>query len=132
MKKKKIYYKQKRHSKGEYEIALFLDDHKITYIKEKTFPCLVSDKGNKLRVDFYLPDYNTVIEFQGKHHFTPVNKYRRAQRVHDITVKHDNYKRQYFAENNIKLITINDIDLVEYILLKELKHKNYDKFIFII
>jgi len=60
-----------------------------------------------LRFDFYLPDYNTLIEFQGIHHYKPINKYRKAKIVHEKTIKHDEIKRSFCNENNIRLLEIN-------------------------
>ena len=52
------YYKK---SKGEILILQYLKSHSINYLKEYSFKDL-----NNLRFDFYLPDYKTCIEFDGK------------------------------------------------------------------
>jgi hypothetical protein len=40
---------------------------KISYEKEKTFSTLKNPKTNKaLRFDFYLPQLNTIIEYDGE------------------------------------------------------------------
>jgi hypothetical protein len=108
---KRQYYKGKRISKGEKRIAEYLDFRNIKYSREYTFNDCLSERGNCLRFDFYLPNYNLCIEFQGQHHTGPVNKYRRAKIVHNITVKHDEIKRIYTKQKNIKLI---EIDLKDY------------------
>ena len=50
-------------SKGEEKIIKALVDLNISFEQEKKYPNLISDKGNPLRFDFYLPDYNCIIEF---------------------------------------------------------------------
>lgn len=53
-------------SKGEYKISQLLNKLKIKYDIQKTFPNCNSESGNLLKFDFYLPDYNILIEYQGK------------------------------------------------------------------
>lgn len=104
--------KKKRHrSFGEHYVKTFLEYNNIKYTKEKTFSDCVNAKNNKLRFDFHLIDYNILIEYQGMHHYKPVNKYSRAKRIHRQTIKHDEIKRQYCDENNIALIEIHYLDL---------------------
>lgn len=55
-------------SKGEERIKRFLDDNKINYIYNKA--CL--DFLRPLKPDFYLPDYNLVIEYDGEQHFKSI------------------------------------------------------------
>ncbi len=118
--KKKYYYNGKRCSKGEYRIAKILEYNYIPFIQEKTFDSCRSPKNNLLRFDFFLPDHNILIEFQGQHHYKPVNKYAKAKRVHNQTVIHDNLKKEFVKNNNFKLISIHykHIDnLEDYIIL---------------
>lgn len=55
-------------SKGEYKIAQLLTLLDFDFEKEKIFVNL-KGKANNLRFDFYLPEYNTCIEYQGAQHF---------------------------------------------------------------
>ena len=116
MKKKRLYYKGKRVSKGENEIISFLIEYNIIFEKEKSFDNCLSLKGNKLRFDFWLPIFNTLVEFDGLHHFKPVNKHYRAQKTHDLTVVNDEIKNSFCQENNINLIRISYKD-IKYISL---------------
>jgi len=116
MRKKRLYYEGKRVSKGENEIILFLNENNIIFEKEKTFGNCLSLKSNKLRFDFWLPMFNTLIEFDGLHHFKPVNKYRRAQNTHKSTVVNDEIKNSFCEENDINLIRISYKDM-KYISL---------------
>jgi hypothetical protein len=125
--KKRYYFNNKRVSKGEKQILLYLTKYNINYIKEKSFNNCLSPKGNKLRFDFYLPDYNLLIEFDGQHHYKPVNKYNRAKRVHKQTVINDQIKNQFVLDNNINLLRIpyNFIDSVDNILTEHINYYHY-------
>lgn len=46
-----------------------LDRYKINYEQEKTFKTCISDKGYLLPFDFYLPNYNILIEYDGEQHY---------------------------------------------------------------
>lgn len=104
--KKRYYHNGKRVSKGEKEIINFLVEHKIYFESEKTFIDCLSPKFNKLRFDFYIPNKNILIEYDGEHHYRPVNKYKRAAKTHRQTVIHDKIKNKFAEDNNIQLIRI--------------------------
>ena len=54
----------------EFKIANILKDNNIIFISQKTFDDCVNPKtGAKLKFDFYLPDYNILIEYDGIQHF---------------------------------------------------------------
>lgn len=113
---------------GEYEIDKFLTSLKIKHILQYRFDDC-KDKYT-LPFDFYLPDYNTCIEYDGEQHYRPVNfggvSNEEAQRNFEITQKHDKIKTEYCKQHKINLIRIpyfekNNID---DILHKELKIYN--------
>ncbi len=112
----------KDHSFGEYIIAMVLDKYNVTYIKQKTFDGCRDKRC--LPFDFYLPDYNICIEFDGEQHFHPCH-YFGIESFYS-TKSHDVMKTQYCELNNIKLIRIPyyEIQNIEKILLEELKVKN--------
>lgn len=57
-------------SYGSKKIKEILIENNINFITEKTFPtCKFPDTNASARFDFYLPDYNMVIEFDGIQHF---------------------------------------------------------------
>ena len=58
-----------------------------------------------LPFDFYLPDYNTCIEFNGKQHYEPI-KYFGGRVVYDKLIKRDKIKMEYCNKNNIPLLII--------------------------
>lgn len=109
--KPKFYYQGKRCSKGEYHICKLLEFNGIPFIQEKTFDSCRSYKNNLLRFDFFLIEHNILIEFQGHHHYAPINKYKRALKTHKQTVIHDKIKRDFAVKNNIKLIEIHHKDI---------------------
>lgn len=97
-----------RISTGEERIKNFLELNKIEFIQEKRFnDC--RDKRS-LPFDFYLPQYNLIIEFDGKQHFEDV-----GYGNYEITKKHDEIKNQYCKDKNIDMLRIpywegNDIE----------------------
>ncbi|MFW6247004.1 MAG: hypothetical protein ACOC22_02415 [bacterium] len=120
MKKRK---KKKTKSYGEYYINYFLKYNNINFIREKKFENCRSNKNYPLRFDFYLPEYNILIEFQGKHHYMPVHKYRKAKIIHYKTIENDKIKKEFCENNNISLIEINykEIDNIYDKLIEELE-----------
>jgi len=127
--KKRKYHKGRRISKGELKIAQFFDLHNIEYTREKTFKNCVSEYGHCLRFDFYLEEFNILLEFQGQHHEKPVNKYRRAKIVHDQTITRDAVKEKFAFDNQINLIKIyyQDYEKIEEILtnlLEEIENES--------
>lgn len=64
-----------RESKGESEISKFLKKNNIKFIQQKTFKKCKNVRT--LPFDFYLPNYNTCIEFDGEQHFKIVEYWGR-------------------------------------------------------
>lgn len=107
--------------KGENLIAETLDKLKIEYIHGKRFSDL-RGKRNPLEYDFYLPEFQAVIEFQGEQHLRPVD-YFGGKENFEIQLKHDKKKREYAKKHNLQFIEIlyNQFDEIENIIKKELK-----------
>ena len=91
---------------GETFITQFLVQHDIKFFKEYSFDNCLSENNKKLRFDFYLPEYNLLIEYQGKHHYEPVNKGYRAKKVTSITKIRDKIKADFAYNNKIALFEI--------------------------
>ncbi|MCK5614675.1 hypothetical protein KAR91_73105 [Candidatus Pacearchaeota archaeon] len=123
LRKQRYYNNGKRCSKGEKRIAIFLDHHRIFYKQEYSFSDCRSPKNGLLRFDFFLPEFNICIEFQGHHHYNPVNKGRLAKYRHEKTVIHDKIKVQYTINNYVHLVEIAhwEYEDIEKILGKLLK-----------
>lgn len=95
-------------SAEEVMIRLILQDFKIKFEQEKSFDGLVGLKGGKLRYDFYLPDINAIIEYDGEHHDKP--RYGNYNKL-KITQDHDKIKDKYAKDNNIRLLRIHYSEL---------------------
>ncbi len=90
-------------SKGEKAIANWLNKNNILYESQKRFnDC--RDK-NPLPFDFYLPDYNICIEYQGIQHYESI-EYFGGQTTFESQVLRDNIKKEYCKKNNIILLEI--------------------------
>ncbi len=102
-------------SKGEFKIASVLDKYKIPYIREYRF--LDCKDKRPLPFDFYIEDFNCIIEFDGIQHFEPVY----GQEQFDYILRHDNIKNNYCHQNNIRIIRIPywDYDAIEDIITHE-------------
>lgn len=94
---------QKR-SRAEYRIATFLEKNNINFIQEKYFEDCKDKQA--LLFDFYLPDYNLCIEFDGQQHFEP--KFGIDSFV--TTKLHDAMKNNYCRWNKIDLLRISYLE----------------------
>lgn len=110
-------------SNGEKAVSNFLRENSISFIAQYRF----DNCRNKRRLpfDFYLPDYNTCIEYDGELHYKSV-EYFGGEKALQETQRRDNIKTQYCKENNIKLIRIPywDFDNINTILSTELNLTN--------
>lgn len=97
--------------KGETAIEKYLINKNIEFIQQYQIPYIENAKGTT-GIDFYLPDYNTFIEFNGQQHYTPVEHFGGKIKF-EKQVNRDNYVRNYCCNNNIKLIEIRyDEDII--------------------
>lgn len=94
-------------SKGEKEIRIILKKLSINFIQEKKFLDLKFKKF--LYFDFYLPDYNVCIEFDGEQHFAPFDIFGGLESF-EIIKQRDELKKIYCENNNIKLLNITYLD----------------------
>ncbi len=90
-------------SHGENIIEIFLKENNIIYEIQKKFKdCKYK---NFLKFDFYLPEYNMCIEYDGGLHFKPV-EYFGGEEAFEKTKMRDQIKNDYCKNNNIKLVRI--------------------------
>lgn len=109
-------------SNGEKKIRQYLDFRGVKYIIQKEFDGLVGLGNGNLSYDFYLPQYNLLIEYQGEQHEKPIDfkglgkKYAKEQ--FKTQQEHDRRKKDYAQNNNIKLLEIwhYDFDNISSIL----------------
>lgn len=106
-------------SKGEVKISLILKKHGINYIREYKID------HYHYRYDFFLPDFNTFIEFNGIQHYQEV-KFFGGSKGFKSTKKRDKKKKELIKKQNGILITLSYLDLesnvdFETLLLNKLK-----------
>jgi len=107
-------------SKGEEYVKMWLDEMSIDYDRQKRF------KGcrykNPLFFDFYLPELNICIEFDGIQHFKPVEWFGGVDGLNE-TKKRDKVKNQWCLNEGIELIRIkfNQVNRIKYILKEKLQ-----------
>ena len=95
-------------SVGESIIHEWLDQHSIPYECQKKYPKELRGFHDRapLSFDFFLPNHNTLIEYQGQFHDgTAYVGYIDAERIHRQQ-ESDRKKREYALEHGIKLIEI--------------------------
>jgi len=104
-------------SKGELKIISYFNKIKINFIPEKTFPNCTNII--ELPFDFYIPDVNLCIEYDGILHF--VDKFNNPEEF-NLTKKRDKIKNKYCRDNGIDLLRIPywEFDNIEQILEKTL------------
>lgn len=107
-------------SKGERKIHNFLTLNNIKFTEQKTFNSLLGLGNGLLSYDFYLPDYNLLIEYQGEFHDGTISF--QTKEMFEKQQEHDRRKRQYSKDNNIMLLEIwyYDFDKIEDILKQQL------------
>lgn len=105
-------------SHGERQIEKYLNNHHINFIPQKSFNNLVGVGGLPLTYDFYLNDYNILIEYQGIQHERPVELFQRHKDQFSVQKEHDSRKKQYADSHNYRLLEIwyYDYDNIEIIL----------------
>lgn len=87
-------------SNGELRIREVLSSISEKFIPEYSFSDC-KDK-NLLPFDFYLPNRNMCIEYDGIQHFEPSF----GDKSFDMTIRHDKIKNEYCQQNNIYLLRI--------------------------
>lgn len=92
-----------KNSKGEQIIIKILNDNNFSFVRQKEF---YNCKDKKvLPFDFYLPNQNLCIEYDGLQHFESVEYWGGIENLEYIQ-KHDQIKTNFCKDNNIKLIRI--------------------------
>lgn len=117
-------------SKGEEKIIFLLIQLQIPFITQKRFEnCIFPDTNRQLVFDFYLPEYNILIEYDGEQHF---HKVRNDRYGYENLIARDNYKNQWCKDNNIPLIRIpyTDYDNLNEEYMRAIIHHNNWKEIF--
>ena len=118
-------------SKGEVVVRNWLIKNKIEFEEQKRFDDC-RDK-RKLPFDFYLPQYNLCIEYDGEQHFNAhsfnCKKESKKQRLENLKKlqSHDQIKNNYCKSHNINLLRIKYDENTEEKLTKWFQnHKLYE------
>jgi len=91
------------HSKNEENIYYLLKDNNINFDSEKTFDDCIDKR--KLPFDFYLPEHNTLIEYDGKQHYESIDFFG-GEKAFIKRQLHDKMKNEYAKNKGISLIRI--------------------------
>jgi len=95
--------KNSRMSENEKRIAKHLRNIGVIYEREYCNPALLNPKtGYNLFIDFYLPDLNIAIEFDGSYHYSPVDGEVKLQ----AQKERDKIKNKFCIDNKIWLLRI--------------------------
>jgi hypothetical protein len=106
-----------KNSYGEDKLTNYFKKNKIRYLPQYKF----DDCRNILPLpfDFYLPEYNICIEYNGEQHYKPIEYFGGIEALSKQILR-DKIKKEYCYHNNIHLIIIRYNENVEEILNKKL------------
>lgn len=96
-----LHEKVRQILKAEHPMHLFYEEVRIP--------------GSKLKLDFYVPEYNLMIEVQGRQHDEYVGHFHKNKFGFVSSLKRDKMKREWCELNNFKLLELRDGDWSEQI-----------------
>lgn len=107
-------------SNGEKKIYDYLSSNGIKVKQQKRFKNCKNKKP--LSFDFYLPDYNLLIEYDGEQHYKPIDYFGGVESLMNV-MKNDKIKNIWCLDNGITLLRIpyTSFDKIEEILERYLK-----------
>ena len=99
-----------------------LQKYNIEYKSQVKYDGLIGLGNGNLSYDFYLPNYNLLIECQGEQHEHYCKGFHKNKADFERQLEHDRRKKQYAIDHNINFLEIwyYDIDNIEKILIKQL------------
>ncbi|MHB8123806.1 MAG: hypothetical protein ACYDG4_16850 [Desulfuromonadaceae bacterium] len=114
------------YSRFEERIEKYLKANGVAYEYQKKFDGLRGRRNQPLPFDFYIPDKNLIIEFDGVHHYRPV-KFGSGQTIEsqlkkfEDVISADAKKNEYAMDKGIDIIRISNLfgDKIELILARE-------------
>ena len=117
-----VYCQDCNNSQLEEITKQILQKHNITYTREVKFDKLLGLGGKYLSYDFYLPNFNLLLELQGIQHKEFRPGLHKTYADFERQLEHDRRKKQYSIDHNINFLEIwyYDIDNIEQILTKQL------------
>lgn len=99
--------KKAKRSKGEVMVTDWLTNNNIKFEQEYLikFPFIVRKKPF-IFIDFYLPEHNMFIEYNGKQHYEYVPYFHKSENDFERQKFRDFIVRDYCEKNGIKLLEI--------------------------
>lgn len=88
-----------RESKGETSVAKWLDEHKVTFIRQY----VIKEFNQRKFFDFYLPVQDLLIEYDGIQHFKAMGSWAKT---YPTTIKRDSVTNKWCEENHHKLLRL--------------------------
>lgn len=114
--------------RGEQKIQNLLTNAGVLWTSQKTFKNCKGTGDGFLKFDIFLPEYDIVIEYDGRQHFEPVDYYKGLEgfqkRVH-----HDILRSNHCEQNGITLIRIAFDEDLETVLAERLERSFDEKFV---
>lgn len=116
-------------SLGEKKIFNYLTKNNVLFIHQKTFGGLLGLYGGLLPYDFYLPNQNLLIEYQGQFHDGTVSGDLQSEKEYKLRQEYDKRKREYARKRNIRLLEIwyYDFDNILKIIQDNIDMRKEDK-----
>lgn len=105
-----------KYNKGELYISYLLNKFNIEYVREYSNTKIRNYRTHyKLKCDFYLPEYNLIIEYDGLLHFKDIKKFKDKDGNKNLSLnrERDLSKNSCCKKNNISLLRLH------YALTKE-------------
>ena len=96
-------------SKGEELIHNILKENNIRFLQYIKFDGLVNERNYELEVDFYLPDLDIAIEYDGEQHFKPFRSSDNPDNIRKFKnlQENDKVKNWFFNNDTTELIRFN-------------------------
>lgn len=109
----------KKNSKREDFIASYLKSINVLFEREKRFEdCRNIQQTDMLPFDFYIPDRNIILEYDGLQHFESIDYWGGQEKFVTIQ-RNDKIKNDYCKRNNIILLrlpyTLSECEIIEKI-----------------
>lgn len=117
-------YVSTRNSQAEVLIQNYLEKSNIQFDIHHSFDWLISNDGYKMYVDFYLIDYNVVIEYDGEQHYKFVEYFHKTIEGFEKAKARDELKEELLKQHNIIVYRIIYSDDILYKLSEILNSLN--------
>lgn len=111
-----------RSSKGEVLIEEYLKRNYINFNKQYTFKDCINQR--KLKFDFYIPEYNLCIEFDGIQHYKSIKWFGGEEKFNKTKVC-DDIKTNFCLNNDINLFRISYKNLLNINDILKVLFKTY-------